>query len=109
VAKSQAARAAGVNDRTAHQVHGAIGFTLDHQLRHYPLRMQAWRSEFGDERHWERRVGEITLAAGAPDVWPLLTSGRLIPSRARGHPGRPRPLTIRNSSDLPSRPHARSR
>jgi acyl-CoA dehydrogenase len=76
VAKSQAARAAGVVNRTAHQVHGAIGFTLDHQLRHFTLRMQAWRGEFGDERHWERRVGEITLAAGAPDVWPLLTSGR---------------------------------
>jgi acyl-CoA dehydrogenase len=75
VAKSQAARASGAVSRTAHQVHGAIGFTLDHQLRHFTLRMQAWRSEFGDERFWERRIGELTLAAGAPDVWNLVTAG----------------------------------
>jgi acyl-CoA dehydrogenase len=75
VAKSQAARASSVVSRVAHQVHGAIGFTLDHRLRHFTLRVQAWRSEFGDERIWERRIGELAVSEGAPDVWRMVTSG----------------------------------
>jgi acyl-CoA dehydrogenase len=75
VAKAQAAAAAGVVSRAAHQVHGAIGFTLDHQLRHFTLRALAWRDEFGDQRSWERRIGQIALTAGAKDIWNLITSG----------------------------------
>jgi acyl-CoA dehydrogenase len=73
IAKCQAARAATVVSRVSHQVHGAIGFTLDHRLRHFTLRMQAWRAEFGDERSWEHRIG--VLVAGAPDLWDVVTSG----------------------------------
>jgi acyl-CoA dehydrogenase len=76
VAKAQAAGAAGVVSRAAHQVHGAIGFTLDHQLRHFTLRALAWRGEFGDQRSWERRIGQIALETGAEGVWKLVTSGR---------------------------------
>jgi acyl-CoA dehydrogenase len=79
VAKSQSARAADVVSRVSHQVHGAIGFTLDHRLRHFTLRMLAWRGEFGGARDWERRVGAFALAAGA-DLWPLVTSGRPDPA-----------------------------
>jgi acyl-CoA dehydrogenase len=74
VAKAQSARAAATVSRATHQIHGAIGFTLDHQLRHFTLRALAWRSEFGNERFWERRIGEIVLAGGADAVWPLVTS-----------------------------------
>jgi acyl-CoA dehydrogenase len=76
VAKVHAARAAGVSSRAAHQVHGAIGFTLDHQLRHFTLRALAWRNEFGDQRSWEYRIGRIALTAGAEGIWKLVTSGQ---------------------------------
>jgi acyl-CoA dehydrogenase len=74
VAKAQSARATATVSRATHQVHGAIGFTLDHQLRHFTLRALAWRGEFGNERFWERRIGEIVLASGADALWPLVTS-----------------------------------
>jgi acyl-CoA dehydrogenase len=80
IAKSQSARAAGVVSRAAHQVHGAIGFTLDHRLRHFTSRMLAWRDEFGGAREWERRVGDIALTAGE-DLWSLVSSGRPDPAR----------------------------
>ena len=75
VAKAQAAAAAGVVSRVAHQVHGAIGFTLDHQLRHFTLRALAWRGEFGDECSWQRRIGQVALEAGGEGIWSLITSG----------------------------------
>jgi acyl-CoA dehydrogenase len=78
-AKSQTARASAVVSRACHQVHGAIGFTLDHQLRHFTLRSLAWRSEFGVERYWERRIGQLALGAGADGVWNLITSGQPDP------------------------------
>jgi len=80
IAKSQAARASGTVSRAAHQVHGAIGFTLDHKLRHFTLRMQAWRGEFGGAREWEHRIGDIALTAG-DDLWSLVSSGRPDPVR----------------------------
>jgi len=82
IARSQGARAAGVVSRAAHQVHGAIGFTLDHRLRHFTLRMLAWRDEFGHAREWERRIGDIALTAGE-DLWSLVSSGRPDPARFR--------------------------
>lgn len=78
IAKSQAARASGVVSRNAHQVHGAIGFTLDHKLRHFTLRMLAWRGEFGDSRYWEHRIGDIALTRGG-DLWSMVSSGQPDP------------------------------
>jgi acyl-CoA dehydrogenase len=80
IAKSQASRAAEVVSRGAHQVHGAIGFTLDHKLRHFTLRMLAWRDEFDSAQDWERRVGDIALTAGE-DLWSLVSSGRPDPAQ----------------------------
>jgi len=79
IAKSQSAHAAALLSRAAHQAHGAIGFTLDHKLRHFTLRMLAWRSEFGKAGDWERRVGDIALTAG-DDLWSLVSSGRPDPA-----------------------------
>lgn len=73
VAKIEAARAATLVARNAHQVHGAIGFTLDHRLRHFTSRALAWRSEFGVLREWQHRLGELVLES--PDgVWELVTA-----------------------------------
>lgn len=73
-AKEQAGRTAGVVARVAHQVHGAIGFTREHVLRHATTRLWAWRDEYGNERHWARFLGEQVLRGGADGLWPLLTS-----------------------------------
>jgi acyl-CoA dehydrogenase len=73
VAKIEAARAATLVARSAHQVHGAIGFTLDHRLRHFTSRALAWRAEFGVQREWQHRLGELVLES--PDgVWELVTA-----------------------------------
>lgn len=72
VAKIESARAATTVARNAHQVHGAIGFTLDHRLRHFTTRALAWRSEFGAPRTWQQELGELALSSATP-VWDLVT------------------------------------
>ena len=44
----------------AHQLHGAIGFTWEHDLHLYTRRVLTWRAEFGDTRYW-RQVGAHNL------------------------------------------------
>ena len=73
VAKIEATRAATLVARNAHQVHGAIGFTLDHRLRHFTSRALAWRAEFGVQREWQHRLGELVLES-ADGVWELVTA-----------------------------------
>ena len=43
---------------TAHQVHGAIGFTWEHDLHLYTRRMLSWRAEYGDTE--DTRAGMIS-------------------------------------------------
>ncbi len=78
-AKAQASRAASTVSAHAHQVHGAIGFTLDHQLRHFTLRSLAAAKEFGDAREWNIRLGQLALGAlgdgGAKSLWHVITDG----------------------------------
>lgn len=74
VAKIQSARAATIVSRNAHQAHGAIGFTLDHQLRLFTTRALAWRYEFGVQRHWQRRLGQMVLDGDSRyGVWEAVT------------------------------------
>lgn len=70
VARSCAGHAASVAVRNAHQVHGAIGTTIEHRLHEYTRAALAWRSEFGSVRFWDQRVAE--LAAAAPELWDLI-------------------------------------
>lgn len=66
-----AAQAVGI----AHQVHGAIGFTLEHPLQYSTRRLMAWRSEFGSDRHWAVVLGRRILDLGADGFWPYITAG----------------------------------
>jgi acyl-CoA dehydrogenase len=75
VAKARASEAAGPVARIAHQVHGAIGFTLEHDLRLSTTRLWAWRDEDGSDAYWNAEVGRHALEAGADGLWPLLTQG----------------------------------
>lgn len=73
-AKLRANMAAGRGGAIAHQVHGAIGFTLEYPLNHLTRRLVAWRSEFGGERFWSARLGAWAIGVGASGLWPAITA-----------------------------------
>ncbi|GAY10679.1 acyl-CoA dehydrogenase family protein [Pseudonocardia sp. N23] len=73
-AKVRTGEAATEVARIAHQVHGAIGFTREHDLRLTTTRLWAWRDEDGTDGEWATRIGDLVLAAGADGLWPLVTA-----------------------------------
>jgi acyl-CoA dehydrogenase len=73
-AKIRCAEAAETGGAIAHQVHGAIGFTLEHILHRYSLRALAWRDDFGSESHWAVELGKLVANRGADELWPLVAS-----------------------------------
>jgi len=72
--KARAGEAAGIGAGIAHQVHGAIGFTLEHSLNFITRRLWSWRDEFGNETEWNRLLGRHMAAAGADEAWREITS-----------------------------------
>ncbi len=72
-AKARTGEAAGAVARIAHQVHGAIGFTREHDLRLVTTRLWAWRDEDGSDAEWNAEIGATVLAAGPDGLWPLIT------------------------------------
>ena len=75
IAKTRAGDAAGAVARVGHQVHGAIGYTMEYQLQRFTRRIQAWRGEFGASGFWSRRIGEMVLAESNRSAWSIVTSG----------------------------------
>ena len=73
-AKIRTAQAAAEGAAIAHQIHGAIGFTREHILHRFTLRLLAWRDDFGNESHWAAALGNCVAARGAEEFWPLLAS-----------------------------------
>jgi acyl-CoA dehydrogenase len=73
-AKIRCAEAAQEGVAIAHQVHGAIGFTQEHVLHRYTLRLLSWRDDFGNESHWAVALGNLVAARGADELWPLVAS-----------------------------------
>lgn len=71
-ARSCAGHAASVVARNAHQVHGAIGTTSEHQLHHFTRAALVWRREFGTVRYWDDVVGKAALEAKG-NLWELIT------------------------------------
>ncbi len=58
----------------AHQVHGAIGFALEHPLHWSTRRLLSWRNEFGSDRHWSVILGRGILRLGVGGFWPHITA-----------------------------------
>ena len=84
-AKARASQAAGTVARLAHQVHGAIGYTVEHDLHHWTTRLWAWRDECGNEAYWWRVLGAEAARGGGEALWPaMVTAGA---SAARGGEG----------------------
>jgi acyl-CoA dehydrogenase len=73
-AKIRSAEAAEEGAAIAHQVLGAIGFTREHILHRFTLRLLAWRDDFGHESHWAAALGNRISARGADAFWPLVAS-----------------------------------
>lgn len=73
-AKLRANRAVGVGAATAHQVHGAIGFTQDYGL--HPITRHLWsaRSEFGGDHRWAVELGGHVTKAGGDRFWADITA-----------------------------------
>ncbi|MGB8401865.1 acyl-CoA dehydrogenase family protein [Bradyrhizobium sp.] len=73
-AKIRCSEAAEKGGGIAHQVHGAIGFTIEHILHRYSLRALSWRDDFGSESYWAVELGKLVAARGADELWPLVAS-----------------------------------
>ena len=73
-AKSRVGEAAGLVVEAIHQVHGAIGFTYEHELHHFTRRLWAWREEYGGEVYWQRKLGENVVTLGADSVWDFIAT-----------------------------------
>ena len=57
-AKIRSAEAATEGAAIAHQVFGAIGFTQEHVLHRFTLRLLGWRDDFGNESYWAAELGK---------------------------------------------------
>ena len=68
-AKSRSGEAASIGAGIAHQMHGAIGFTFEHNLQFLTRRLWSWRDEFGNEATWNRVVGRHMAGAGGDRLW----------------------------------------
>ncbi|MFZ2176798.1 MAG: acyl-CoA dehydrogenase family protein [Rhodococcus sp. (in: high G+C Gram-positive bacteria)] len=74
VARSCAGHATTTVVRNAHQVHGAIGTALSHNLHRFTRAALAWRGEFGSVGYWDRRLAAAAAAAGPGGLWELIAS-----------------------------------
>jgi len=72
--KARVGEAATLVAEQIHQVHGAMGFTHEHQLHHYSRRAWAWRDEYGNEFEWQALLGAHVASLGADQVWPFIAT-----------------------------------
>ncbi len=74
VAKIRCGEAATRAASIAHQVHGAIGFTFDHQLNFATRRLWAWREAYGADGWWAGKLGEAAIQSRSVAFWSSMTS-----------------------------------
>jgi acyl-CoA dehydrogenase len=68
-AKTDAERSISRLTAIAHQVHGAIGATQEHQLHRFSRRLWSWREEGGAASFWAVVIADRLLADGSPSLW----------------------------------------
>jgi acyl-CoA dehydrogenase len=74
VTRVLAAQAATEVAALAHQLHGAIGITMEYPLQRFTRRLWAGRDADQTERAWAALITEPAIADGETCVWELLTS-----------------------------------
>ena len=77
VAKVRAGEAATRTAWVAHQYHGAMGFTQEHDLHFATKRLWGWRADYGSDAEWAALLGRAAIRAG-DGFWAALTDRRLI-------------------------------
>jgi acyl-CoA dehydrogenase len=73
-AKLRANRAVGVVTAIAHQVHGAIGFTEEYDLRRVTIPLMRWRGAHGNDAYWAERLGRQVSGFGGRGLWEAMTA-----------------------------------
>jgi len=73
IGKARCGEAVTLVSDIAHQVHGAIGYTLEHGLNLRTRRLWQWRDEHGAERYWQIKIGEQFCRLGADGLWAGIT------------------------------------
>ena len=73
-AKWRMNRAVDVAAPILHRVHGAIGFTMEYPLNRHTRSLMGWRSEFGNDAFWARRLGERMVKLGGKGLWREVTA-----------------------------------
>ncbi len=72
VAKVAVGRAVNPVTTTAHQLHGAIGVTVEHRLWLATMRARSWINDFGTTGSYALRLGRMALSAADP--WDIVVS-----------------------------------
>ena len=67
-------RMASTIARLSHQLHGAIGFTQEHQLHLFTTRLTAWRQDDLSETGCALELARLVLEFGGP--WNMMTASR---------------------------------
>lgn len=73
-AKIFAGEAATLCASLAHQVHGAMGMSLEYPLQFRTRRLWSWRDEYGNEFEWSAWLGSELSIDGADDLWSNITA-----------------------------------
>jgi acyl-CoA dehydrogenase len=71
-AKVRTGMAAGSAARSGHQLHGAIGITLEYPLHQFTTRLWSWRDEYGTEYEWASLLHAQVAAEAASSPWEWL-------------------------------------
>ena len=71
-ARTLAGDAAIFGARTAHQVHGAIGVTMEYPLQRFTRRLWEWEADDGTAARWARQLG-ADATDGELRTWQLIT------------------------------------
>ncbi|WP_087972378.1 acyl-CoA dehydrogenase family protein [Oceanobacillus rekensis] len=77
-AKLKVNESAGIVAEIAHQIHGAIGATHEHQLHHLTRRLWAWRDQFGNENFWAEKLAEKIMDSQSQTLWEMMTEEQMI-------------------------------
>jgi acyl-CoA dehydrogenase len=73
-AKTRAAMAVSTVCRLSHQIHGAMGFTLEHRLHLLTTRLWSWRDEAGTEAEWSSYLAYECIRNGGGDLWTIIST-----------------------------------
>lgn len=75
-ARIQADLAAAECCAVGHQVHGALGYTMEYPLHWFTRPMQAWRAEYGNHSYWSSRLADDFASLATEDLWSYVTDGQ---------------------------------